>query len=185
LADKWGMPSRETAEERMLVEGRRNLEDAVALLPTPTMRDGMSGPTYAPTAQGAPDLRSIITLLPTPRASDGRHGGPGQRYGNGRTDLPLPSTVVQDAGRWGRYTPAVARWETVLGYPAPNPTEPGTRGQPRLSARFVEWLMGLPDGWVTNHVARNAALRILGNGVVPQQGAYALHHLYPPAASDG
>jgi DNA (cytosine-5)-methyltransferase 1 len=95
----------------------------------------------------------------------------------------LPSTVVQDADRWGRYAPAVARWETVLGRPAPNPTELGTRGQPRLSARFVEWMQGLPDGYVTDHVGRNAALRILGNGVVPQQGAYALHHLYPSGAA--
>jgi DNA (cytosine-5)-methyltransferase 1 len=185
LADKRGMPSRETAEERMHVEGRRNLEDAVALLPTPAARDSGRGAGWGD-QPGRPLSETIHRLLPTPRASDGRHGGPGQRSGYGRTDLALPSTVVQDAGHWGRYTPAVARWETMLGRPAPNPTEPGTRGQPRLSARFVEWLMGLPPGYVTDHVGRNAALRILGNGVVPQQGAYALHHLhhlYPPGAA--
>ena len=51
-----------------------------------------------------------------------------------------------------------------------------------LSPRFVEWMMGLPDGWVTapeiwsgvpgNH--RNLQLRALGNGVVPQQAAAAI-----------
>jgi DNA (cytosine-5)-methyltransferase 1 len=100
---------------------------------------------------------------------------------NNRGDLLLPGAVQPD--RWGRCAPAVARWETVLGRPAPDPTEPGTRGQPRLSARFVEWLMGLPAGWVTDHVGRSAALRILGNGVVPQQGAHALTHLDPPGGA--
>lgn len=52
----------------------------------------------------------------------------------------------------------------------------------QLSPRFVEWMMGLPDGWVTdpnmwtgvpgNH--RNLQLRLLGNGVVPSQAAAAV-----------
>jgi DNA (cytosine-5)-methyltransferase 1 len=34
-------------------------------------------------------------------------------------------------------------------------------------------MQGIPDGWVTDvrHLSRNAMLRILGNGVVPQQAA--------------
>jgi DNA (cytosine-5)-methyltransferase 1 len=37
-------------------------------------------------------------------------------------------------------------------------------------------MMGLPDGWVTGvpALSRNAQLKILGNGVVPQQCALAL-----------
>lgn len=43
--------------------------------------------------------------------------------------------------------------------------------------------MGLPEGWVTDLVAtgeisRNDSLRILGNGVVPQQAAEALRRLF-------
>ena len=39
--------------------------------------------------------------------------------------------------------------------------------------------MLLPDGWVTDIVtSRTAALRILGNGVVPLQAAYALSDLF-------
>jgi len=34
-------------------------------------------------------------------------------------------------------------------------------------------MMGLEPGWVTDHLPRNPALRCLGNGVVPQQAAYA------------
>lgn len=84
------------------------------------------------------------------------------------------------ADRWGRYGPAIARWEHVIGRPAPAATEPGRNG-PRLSARFVEWLMGLPAGWVTDvpGISRTAQLKALGNGVVPQQGAAAVRLLLP------
>jgi hypothetical protein len=43
----------------------------------------------------------------------------------------------------------------------------------------VEWLMGLPAGHVTAvpDLSRNAQLKALGNGVVPQQAALALRIL--------
>lgn len=39
--------------------------------------------------------------------------------------------------------------------------------------------MGLPEGWVTDvpGLSRNAQLKALGNGVVPQQAAMALRML--------
>lgn len=42
--------------------------------------------------------------------------------------------------------------------------------------------MGLPAGWVTGTpgLSRADMLRILGNGVVPQQAAAALTALHPP-----
>lgn len=46
-----------------------------------------------------------------------------------------------------------------------------------LSAAFVEWLMGLPEGHVTDPaigLTRNEMLKALGNGVVPQQSAAAV-----------
>jgi DNA (cytosine-5)-methyltransferase 1 len=79
---------------------------------------------------------------------------------------------------WGAYEPAIREWETILGRSAPDPTETGTRGQPRLSASFVEWMMGLPVGWVTDlPLTRSAQIRLLGNGVVPQQAIAAFHAL--------
>ena len=41
---------------------------------------------------------------------------------------------------------------------------------------FVEWLMMLPEGWVTDvtGLTRNELLKMLGNGVVPAQCAAAL-----------
>ena len=86
-------------------------------------------------------------------------------------------------GAWGPYGPAIRRWESILGRPAPRPTEPGRTGE-RLSPRFVEFLMGLPDGWVTDvpGLSRNAQLKALGNGVVPQQAVAALRLLLPVQA---
>lgn len=71
------------------------------------------------------------------------------------------------------------RWEAISGRPAPSPTEAGPKGAQRLSPAFVEWMMGLPEGWVTDvpGLTRNEQLKALGNGVVPQQAAAALRSL--------
>jgi hypothetical protein len=59
------------------------------------------------------------------------------------------------------------------------PTLPdGKEGAHRLSSRFTEWMMGLPEGWVTSaDLTRNEELRACGNGVVPQQAELALRML--------
>jgi DNA (cytosine-5)-methyltransferase 1 len=64
---------------------------------------------------------------------------------------------------------------------APKPT---VRGMRRLSADFVEWMMGLPDGWVTatEGLSRAAQLRLLGNSVVPHQAARVLDILLADGA---
>lgn len=86
---------------------------------------------------------------------------------------------------WGPYRAAVRRWEDVVGV-APPPTERGRNGQPRLSPAFVEWMMGLPAGWVTDvpGLSRNDQLKALGNGVVPAQAAHALRLLLPDVGID-
>lgn len=48
----------------------------------------------------------------------------------------------------------------------------------RLNPEFVEYMMGLPKGWVTDlELSRTQQLKMLGNGVVPQQAYYALEQL--------
>lgn len=44
---------------------------------------------------------------------------------------------------------------------------------------FVEWMQMLPKGWVTEvaGLSRPQQLKLLGNGVVPPQGEYALRLL--------
>ncbi|WP_328917719.1 DNA cytosine methyltransferase [Streptomyces sp. NBC_00223] len=79
--------------------------------------------------------------------------------------------------RWGPYAAAITRWETLT-RPAPPPTDAAGR----LRADFVEWMQGLPAGWVadTPGLGRPAQLTALGNGVIPQQAARALQLLAPP-----
>ena len=92
-----------------------------------------------------------------------------------------------DMSSWGDYGPAIAKWERVIGRPAPAPTESGRTGNPRLSPAFVEWMMGLPAGWVTDPaigISRNDQLKALGNGVVPQQAALALDVLLKGTPND-
>ncbi len=55
---------------------------------------------------------------------------------------------------------------------------PNTLVDGKLNARFVEYMMGLPVGWVTDlDLSRFQQLKMLGNGVVPQQAHYALQLL--------
>ena len=55
---------------------------------------------------------------------------------------------------------------------------PNALDQGKLNAKFVEYMMGLPDGWVTDlDLSRAQQLKMLGNGVVPQQAYYALQLL--------
>jgi DNA (cytosine-5)-methyltransferase 1 len=58
-------------------------------------------------------------------------------------------------------------------------TSPNTLVDGKLNAKFVEYMMGLPDGWVTDlDLSRAQQLKMLGNGVVPQQAYYALELLH-------
>ncbi|TDB79019.1 DNA cytosine methyltransferase [Actinomadura sp. KC216] len=99
----------------------------------------------------------------------------------GRDDEPA------DGVAWGPYAPAIHRWARILGRPAPPPRLPtGRNGADQLNPTFVEWLMGLPDGHVTDvpGLTRNQMLKALGNGVVPAQGAAALAALLARLTAD-
>ena len=78
--------------------------------------------------------------------------------------------------RWGRYADAITRWEHIIGRPAPAPALLNDADGPRPAPAFVEWLMGLPTGWVTNsdELTQNQQITALGNGVQPLQAALAL-----------
>ena len=78
---------------------------------------------------------------------------------------------------WGEYAPAINRWESIIGRHAPAPTVRRSE-RDRLNPAFVEWMMGLPEGWVTGHgLSASQELKMLGNGVVPQQARLALELL--------
>ena len=87
--------------------------------------------------------------------------------------------------RWGKYAGAVARWAQIVGRPAPAPALLTGGTGPRPAPGFVEWLMGLPAGWVTDPhhgLTPNQQLAALGNGVLPAQGILALRGLLPLGA---
>jgi site-specific DNA-cytosine methylase len=161
------------------------------LLPTPTAQDSAgSRRATARTDEWTSHPGTTLTdavLLPTPNASDHiekrtTHAG-GNLTLQGATSGVNPTDAarlaVKDVAEWGDYAPAIERWSAIVGRPAPPPTELGPHGSPRLSPRFVEWMMGLPDGWVTDvpGLARTSQLKALGNGVLPLQAAAALEWL--------
>jgi len=115
---KRGMPSPESAAHRLFRTGRRNLEDAVAIWPTPRATDGDRGgrgDLLAMVRTGRPSGRKAWA---TPRASDGRCG---------------PDYAKAERGR-----------SNPRGSSSPSlPTQVG--GQ--LNPTWVEWLMGFPIGW--------------------------------------
>lgn len=168
----------QASPRRTLGAAARRDRAPIALLPTPKTTDNRAG-TPGDMRRNEPGLRCIPYLLPTPRATDGTKGGPNQRGSSG--DLMLPSAVVQlipavaAERQWGRYAAAVTRWEALL-RPAPAPTITTKRGAHVLNPEFSQWMMGWPDGWVTDvpgmkHTWQHHAI---GNGVVPQQAAAAI-----------
>lgn len=150
-----------------------------ALLPTPRATDGTHGGPNQRGSSGDLMLPSAVArLLPTPMVGDAasacnstatRNVTPptGVHAGDTLTD------VIRGAQKWGDYAESIARWE-ALTRPAPPPTEINPKnGRHRLSPRFEEWMMGLPDGWITDvpGVTWQEAVRMCGNGVMPQQAA--------------
>ena len=130
-----------------------------------------------------------MKLLPTPAAMNPNDGEGTASWlarrervkltANNGNGMGMPLTIAVQllpGDRWGEYAEAIARHEQAWGVPAPKPTEPGPKGNPRLSAKFVEWMMMQPAGWITDvpGVTRNKALKLCGNGVVTPQAVHAL-----------
>ena len=123
-------------------------------------------------------------LLPTPQATNAARSSAG--YGPNLHEIATSA----DLTTFGPYAEAIARWETITGREAPPPSTASRRpgGKPQLSVRFVEWLMGLPDGYITGAdlaLPREQQLRLLGNGVVPQQATLAVRALTETALRFG
>lgn len=138
---------------------------------------------------GAPHRRERVFVLAwRPDAADTlRILRDRPRGARGRRHEPTDSRRTPDRSPWLEYAPAIHRWEEVTGREAPLPTETGQRGGDVLSPAFVEWMMGLPTGHVTDTpgLSRSQELKALGNGVVPQQAAHAVSHLAETALNHG
>lgn len=142
------------------------------------------------TAPLIPPVKPMGYLLPTPCASDGQRTG--TRDTNGRN--PRLSDVVLDDELMMKVAPALRRWTNISRRKPPAVFVASQAGGQRISPAFVEWMMGWPKGWVTEidvdhpgewHLGRprsplpvETALRLIGNGVVPQQVKMALGRLF-------
>lgn len=120
------------------------------------------------------DLLENVTsgrrLLPTPTSSqmDGRKSA---KYSGKETFYDL---VNKGPSALDSYMDAVRTWEHVSGREAPDFLD----GRGKLNTEFVEWMMGFPQGWVTDcGLSRTQQLKLLGNSVVPQQAFYFLMHV--------
>jgi DNA (cytosine-5)-methyltransferase 1 len=161
-----------------------------ALFPTPVAQEGTKAPALQTSEQKAKTgqvwlsnvAKDLEPVLPTPTVSDNRGAAKGEvENGNPKSRLKVEVELFETQGKinWGKFEPAIRRWEEVLGRKAPAPTKPdGTDNAHRLSSLFTEWLMGLPEGWITDvGLTRNEELKACGNGVVPQQAELALRVL--------
>jgi hypothetical protein len=154
-------------------------ETARSLFPTPVASEGTKAPSQQTSATKSKTgqvwlsnvAKDLEPLLGTPRATAANSSSK-------QVELGAPKSRLEDQvhTNWGKFEPAIRRWEAIIGRPAPEPTKPdGKEGNHRLSSKFTEWMMGLPDGWITDiGLKRNDELKACGNGVVPQQAELAL-----------
>jgi len=171
---------------RPMLERPINATDSSSL-PTPTARDHKDTTVrmepYRPNDTDTIN-RAVASLMPTPTVIDmGNNKTPEEwaawkdqqrakhNNGNGHGE-----SLTQAAIAWGKYEPAIRRWE-ALTREVPEPTVPH-KDKRRLNPDFVEWMMGLPEGHVTGHgLSAAKELKMLGNGVVPQQARSAVTQL--------
>ena len=111
---------------------------------------------------GAPHERSRLFAIAYPNGTSGRISPSTQTATN------ASSTRSQGCKHsWGRFKCSSCQATVAV----PNTLD--SKG--RLSPSFVEYMMGLPAGWVTDlELSRTQQFKILGNGVVPQQAYYAI-----------
>ena len=181
------LPAREgEARERQLRRGGQgsarqssgNLrEDILAVMPTPTAQDGKNNAGPSQFERNTKPLNVEVVMLPTTTTTDWKGAN---NSGSGSTSsVGLATKIDNLETNWGKFEPAIRRWQETIGRPAPAPTKPdGKDGAHRLSADFTEWMMGVPEGWITDcGLSRNDELKACGNGVVPQQAELALRVL--------
>jgi hypothetical protein len=167
---------RATPQVGTIVKGLVEGDVRVINLPTPTTQDGKNNGGASQFERNTLPLNAEVLMLPTPQVDDSKNTGHNQ---DRRTTLASEIWATQKTTNWGKFEPAICRWEQTLGITAPAPTKPdGKEDSHRLSSEFTEWMMGLEPGWITDcGLTRNEELKAAGNGVVPQQAELALRIL--------
>lgn len=101
----------------------------------------------------------------------------GSNWNEHRSCAEIVSNAIDEHRSTDRETQELgSRFETPFDLSmrsTPNPLD-----QSKLNPKFVEYMMGLPEGWVTDlPLSRAQIFRLLGNGVVPQQAYKAIETL--------
>lgn len=125
---------------------------------------------------GAPHHRARLFVLAYPN-SQGPQGGSGE----GRGSEQSSSTAIDSSNQLQPHNGQVSG-QLGLGSIARRDMSmqavPTPMAEGKLNPVFVEYMMGLPEGWVTDcGLSRTQQLKMLGNGVVPQQAYYAIQQL--------
>lgn len=152
---------------RVFILAHRALQNSARLRRFPGWgKPGASSRTQGHYRAESPDHRSR-----TPR---------GERVSANAGSRNTVELCREDLQFWGRYAAAITQWVNITGRPVPAPALIRENTGPRPAPAFVEWLMGLPAGWVTNPkygLTTNQQLAALGNGVLPEQAVSALNTL--------
>ena len=162
--------------------GQVTLSGQFKNFPTPTVADTftdkLKSSQQKPGSMHSVNLSQAVHMLPTPNTMDDLPARDESKIDRSKGGFSnVRETVMRP--NFDRFEPAVKRWEQVTGMEAPAPTKPdGKDGAHRLSSKFTEWMMGLPEGWITGlGLSRKDELKACGNGVVPQQAELALRLL--------
>jgi DNA (cytosine-5)-methyltransferase 1 len=141
---------------------------------------------------GAPHRRERIFIIATPQCSNPNsercalESNICRALGHQRQSQSQLSKLEQETAKhtFGEFEPPVERMQRMGRkfatrfdmhlQPIPNPLDQDGK----LNPKFVEYMMGLPEGWVTDtELSRAQQLKMLGNGVVPQQALFALSQI--------
>lgn len=153
-------------------------------LPTPTKQDGSNNGGPAQFKRNSLPLNAFVKLYPTPRRAPNEWRTTKNAPSHGKTHGATLAGTINDLERAEGRTPA-----------------PSSESCGNLSPAFVEWMMGLPEGWTNPDVPNDALvphngwtvepaprteadaphrrqrLMALGNGLVPQAARMALDTL--------
>ena len=144
---------------------------------------------------GAPHVRNRVYVTAARKDCEGRRVNTAYLDAERSTGTLWPTPdmdctlLIETAYRWalddlaghpnkGR-TQALEHWAKVTGEPYPYPlyTTPTPDTEGSLSLGFVEWMMGLPVGYVSTpslHLTRAERMMLLQTGTVPLQAAHAV-----------
>ena len=129
---------------------------------------------------GAPHQRARLFIIAYPKGGWSRIKSSRIPQGNARISCNSEFIANTDSERQERQK-SITKLEgkrfsehcKIVEQTVPNPLDQG-----KLNPQFVEYMMGLPTGWVTDlPLSRAQQLKMLGNGVVPQQAYHALELL--------